>query len=266
MAKPKQAFPRRVQGQVSQTFKEGDYVPLVVLIFKDGNPHNIHLPQKLFAVKEFKQSDALAAYHFQHPQQPVMLNEAQPNIGLFNSAVCCFHNWLIDNGYCRSEGKADLAKIHLWTPEEIAAAKAEEAEKAALNAVRVHVLIDDVEDLFAFKKYEDVRIVRAGVEITVDAKDLQVNDAIPFGENEHRKLAVVTEVIIADGIMPAINEMVEVAKQTAQPVGSTVNVGTIGHIDHGKPVLSDAMERASAPVEMGAPQYPLDPAPEEVRA
>lgn len=263
MAKPKQAFPRRVQGQVSQTFKEGDYVPLVVLIFKDGNPHNIHLPQKLFAVKEFKQSDVMAEYHFQHPQQPVMLNEAQPNIGLFNSAVCCFHNWLIDNGYCRSEGKADLTKVYLWTPEEIAAAKAEEAELAARRAVTVEVLVDEQADKFTFSKYEDVKIVRAGEEITVDAKDLQVDDVIPFVNKASQKVALVTKVTVGNGLPAAVNEVIE---NTSQSVKGAVNVGTIGHVDHGKPVLADAMERASAPVEMGAPQYPLDPVPEEVRA
>jgi hypothetical protein len=108
-------------------FKTGDYVPLAIIIVKDGRPHNHHLPQKLFALKDFKQADALLAYHFQHPQQPAMLDPRNPDVNAFNSAVVNMHKWMIANGYCRQEGTSDL-KVHVWTEEEMAVARAEEAE------------------------------------------------------------------------------------------------------------------------------------------
>lgn len=99
----------------------GDYVPIAFLVVNAaGQSQNFHLPQKLFAIKPFTQVEVLTAYHFHNPLQPAMLN-ANQDIGAFNAAVCNFHRFLVDNGYCREEGKADLAFVKVWTPEEIQA-------------------------------------------------------------------------------------------------------------------------------------------------
>lgn len=176
-AQPPQA--RKPQGPF---FKTGDYVPLAIIIVKDGRPHNHHLPQKLFALKDFKQADALLAYHFQHPQQPAMLDPRNPDVNAFNSAVVNMHKWMIANGYCRQEGTSDL-KVHVWTEEEMAVARAEEAE------LRKQITEGNLspEALATLKA--------AGLDLT----DIQLQPA------EDR---------------------------------TQVNVGTVGHVDHGEAVLA----------------------------
>lgn len=136
----------------------GDYVPIAILIVNAaGQSQNYHLPQKLFAIKAFTQEEVLTAYHFHNPLQPAMLN-AHQDIGAFNGAVCNFHRFLVVNGYCREEGKVNLAFVKVWTPEEI------EADRALkrVQETEGHTTVDHHDKLGLRTDLQDVNVGTIG--------------------------------------------------------------------------------------------------------
>lgn len=192
--------PKRQPKLSSPIFKEGDYIALAVLIMQeDGRAVNYHLPQKLFAIKAFKQEDMMQAYWFQHPQQPVYLDQNRPDIGAFNAAVLNLHQWMIKNGYARQEGTADLS-IHVWTEEEI---KEHHAQRKAEH----------------------------------DARVLAHAEAMAAGGAE--------EMVIGEGLNGLLDEGTEEVNTAA------INVGTIGHVDHGITPLNKALAASAAAAVAG---------------
>ncbi len=127
----------RPQGDL---IKAGDYVPMVILVVQNGQSiMNYHLPQKLFALKDFSQTEVMHEYIFEHPHQVPMLNPQQPDPASFNSAAANFHKWLVKKGYCEVRGATNIT-VHVWSEDEIKAAQAEEkakreAEAAAINHI-----------------------------------------------------------------------------------------------------------------------------------
>ena len=133
----------RPQGDL---IKAGDYVPMVILVVQNGQSiMNYHLPQKLFALKDFSQTEVMHEYIFEHPHQVPMLNPQQPDPASFNSAAANFHKWLVKKGYCEDQGATNLP-VHVWSDEEIKAAQAEEKAKREAEAAQAPALnhIDDV--------------------------------------------------------------------------------------------------------------------------
>lgn len=117
--------------------KAGDYVPVVILVVQGGQKvMNYHLPQQLFALKDFSQADVLLEYTLEHPFQMPMLNPQNPDPAMFNCAASNFHKWLVKKGYCEVRGANGLT-VHIWTEDEIKAAQADEKAKreAALAEV-----------------------------------------------------------------------------------------------------------------------------------
>lgn len=133
----------RPQGDL---IKAGDYVPMVILVVQNGQSiMNYHLPQKLFALKDFSQTEVMHEYIFEHPHQVPMLNPQQPDPASFNSAAANFHKWLVKKGYCEVQGATNIT-VHVWSDEEIKAAQAEEKAKREAEAAQAPALnhIDEV--------------------------------------------------------------------------------------------------------------------------
>lgn len=203
----------------SPQFKAGDYVPLAILIMEgNGKVVNYHLPQKLFALKDFKQDEMMQHYFYQHPQQPVYLDQNRPDIGAFNSSIINLHKWLILNGYARQEGAANLT-VHIWTEEEMAVAREEiKAAQQARQLAHAEAMAAGGDDM----------LISQGVNNLLGA----ANDLSELGTK-----------LYAEGSL---------GKEEHTPV----NVGTIGHIDHGVSGVSRALERVdpAAPIEAGIPE------------
>lgn len=207
----------------SPVFKTGDYIALAILIMQDdGRAVNYHLPQKLFAIKDFTQVDMMQAYHFQHPQQPVYIDQQRPDIGMFNSAVCNLHNWLIKNGYARQEGAADLA-VHIWTPEEV---------KAHHDQLKAE---------------HDARVLAHAESMTAGGDDAFISQGVNNLLGAASELNELGTKLYAEGSL---------GKEEHTPV----NVGTVGHIDHGKSALASMVDRVTPtePVEAGIPESYLE--------
>ena len=228
---------RRPQKPVSPVFKTGDYVPLAILIVEGDKLKNYHLPQKLYAAKDFTQADVMLEYFFQHPQQPLMLDPNRPRPAEFNGAVCNFSNWMVERGYCtREEGTSDL-KIHIWTQEEM------DAHRAEVKARRDAQILAHAEAMAAGGE--------EGMEISQGINNL-------LGVSE--QLMADGTKLFAEGSMDKLQNDVP------------VNVGTIGHVDHGVTQVVHALERAAddygqaalAGVEIEID--PADPAPASTRA
>lgn len=207
----------------SPQFKAGDHVPLAILIMEgNGKVVNYHLPQKLFALKDFKQDEMMQHYFYQHPQQPVYLDQNRPDIGAFNSSIINLHKWLILNGYARQEGTANLT-VHIWTEEEMAAAREEiKAAHQARQLAHAEAMAAGGDDM----------LISQGVNNLLGA----ANDLSDLGTK-----------LYAEGSL---------GKEEHTPV----NVGTIGHIDHGVSGVSRAMERVelAAPIDAGIPESYLE--------
>lgn len=216
---------RRPQKPTSPVFKTGDYVPLAILIVDGDKLKNHHLPQKLFAAKDFVQADVMLEYFFQHPQQPLMLDPNRPRPAEFNGAVCNFSNWMVQRGYCtREEGTSDL-KIHVWTQEEM------DTHRAEVKARREAQILAHAEAMAAGGD--------EGMEISQGINNL-------LGVSE--QLNADAGKLFAEGSMDKLQNEVP------------VNVGTIGHVDHGLNGVNRAMERVQIEVD------PADPEPETTRA
>lgn len=218
---------RRPQKPVSPVFKTGDYVPLAILIVDGDKLKNHHLPQKLFAVKDFVQADVMLEYFFQHPQQPLMLDPNRPRPGEFNGAVCNFSNWMVERGYCtREEGTSDL-KIHVWTPEEM------DAHRAEVKARRDAQILAHAEAMAAGGD--------EGMEISQGINNL-------LGVSE--QLLADGGKLFAEGSMDKLQH-------------APVNVGTIGHVDHGRTGVSEVVEATLSPAdvtELAGVDIEIDPA------
>ena len=206
----------------SPVFQAGDHVPLAILIMENnGKVVNYHLPQKLYALKNFSQAEMMQHYFYQHPQQPVYLDQTNPDIGGFNASITNLHKWLILNGYARQEGKANLT-VHIWTEEEMNAAR-EEIKAQRLAHAEAMAALDDMES--------DMTISQG------------INNLLGGAE-------AVTELgtkLYAEGSL---------GKEQHAPV----NVGTIGHVDHGKSALASMVDRATPaePTEAGIPESYLE--------
>jgi hypothetical protein len=193
-------------------FKTGDYVPLAILVVdRDNKLKNVHLSQQLFAIKDFAQADMLTHYFFQHPQQPVMLDQHNPQVAEFNGAVTNLHQWLIKNGYCTQEGGTDIIS-RVWTQDEVQAARDE------LKARRDAQVLAHAEAMAA-----------AGDE------GMEISQGI-------NNLLGGAEVVMAEG-QKMYAEFEQAALEQDRPA---VNVGTVGHVDHGQSALSQLVEQRSA--------------------
>lgn len=217
---------RRPQKPVSPVFKAGDYVPLAILIVEGDKLKNYHLPQKLYAVKDFVQADVMLEYFFQHPQQPLMLDPNRPKPAEFNGAVCNFSNWMVEKGYCtREDGKSDLT-IRVWTQEEM------DAHRAEVKARRDAQILAHAEAMAAAGE--------EGMEISQGINNLLGASEALIGESQKM-----------------YGEFEQAALEQDRPA---VNVGTIGHVDHGLSGVNAAIERAQVEID------PADPDPETTRA
>lgn len=201
--------PRRKQGPLrslngappasrpSPVIKKGAYVPLAILLVKGDKLENYHLPQKLFALKDFDQGQIMRDYFFQHPQQPVALDPNKPNVAAFNGAVCNFSNWLVKNGYCEKRGTTDVI-AHLWTPEEMATWRKEQAE------LREAAVLAHAEKMAAAG--EEGMVISEGI-----------NNLLGAAET----VSATAGKLYAEGSLDKHEH------------NEPVNVGTIGHVDHG---------------------------------
>jgi hypothetical protein len=232
---------RRPQKPVSPVFKTGDYVPLAILIVEGDKLKNYHLPQKLYAAKDFTQADVMLEYFFQHPQQPLMLDPNRPRPAEFNGAVCNFSNWMVERGYCtREDGVSDL-KIHIWTPEEI---NADRAAKAAARQLQIE----------QHAEYMAARVAEGGDE------GMEISQGI-------NNLLGVSEQLMADGTKLFAEGSMDKLQNDVQ-----VNVGTVGHVDHGVTQVVHALERAAddygqaALAGVAIEIDPADPDPASTRA
>lgn len=230
---------RRPAKPVSPVFKVGDYVPLAILIVAEDKLKNFHLPQKLYAVKDFVQADVMLEYFFQHPQQPLMLDPNHPKPAEFNGAVCNFSRWMVEKGYCRQEGGTDVIS-RVWTPEEM------DVHRAEVKARRDAQILAHAEAMAA--NPEEEMVITEGINnLLGGAQALMEEGQKMYGEFE------------------------QAALEQDRPA---VNVGTVGHVDHGLSIaartVSDggrAFERpegASADepeayLAMERPDHQLDP-------
>lgn len=213
----------------------GQYIPMTVLVMTtDNRLRHHHLPQKLFALKDFHQQEALFHYHLHNPQQPVHVNEHAPNIGAFNGAVVNFHHFLIDHGYCRVEGGTDVTST-VWTWDEVVAANDEKARiKEELRLIRAAASGQDLDALKALAVDGHWTNPRTGEVVSVadvEARLAEGNGALIHSE---------TNTLIRTEGRP---DLLEADTESAPAFIHTEEL--VGRVMHADPAVEAAMQSAT---------------------